>query len=387
MAKNTLDPPLPDARPMTICHVISGDLWAGAECQAAMLLGELRNDSTVDVSAITFNPGRLTDELNSMGIPVTRLDEKKSGALELTRAIRNQIRQSQFDILHAHGYKEHILASFANLRLETRASIFRTLHGMPEPCSGVANLKHNLYLLLENWALRTATDRVVVVSQDMQDRLSSKPWANKMTYIPNGIARDKIAPAKSPGEIRDELGVNNGDFLVGTAGRLVEVKRLDRFLQVAKEVGDAIPEARFVIAGDGPLRADLEEKARHLGIEKRISFLGTRDDIYDVLNTLDLFLMTSDHEGLPMVVLECVALRVPMLLPAVGGIPEVLGVDSPSLYRTNNPEEIAQLVLRCNKTDRETLSANVTRTSADKFSATTCAQQYCDLYVQCCGQQ
>jgi glycosyltransferase involved in cell wall biosynthesis len=102
------------------------------------------------------------------------------------------------------------------------------------------------------------------------------------------------------------------------------VKGLDDFLQAAVTIRTALDGARFLVVGEGPLRPELERRARELGIEDATQFLGFRADAVNVINLLDVFVMPSLHEGLPMALLEAMVLGKPIVATSVGGIPEVL---------------------------------------------------------------
>jgi glycosyltransferase involved in cell wall biosynthesis len=104
----------------------------------------------------------------------------------------------------------------------------------------------------------------------------------------------------------------------------VPVKGLGYFLEAARGLLEALPDARFLIIGDGPLRSDLERQVRNLGIADAVQFSGFRADVLNLINALDVFVMPSIHEGLPIALLEASALGKPIVASAVGGIPEVL---------------------------------------------------------------
>jgi len=117
------------------------------------------------------------------------------------------------------------------------------------------------------------------------------------------------------------------------------VKGLGYFLKAARALLKALPEARPLIIGDGPLRSDLERRAWGLGIAHAVQFSGFRTDVFNVLNALDVFVMPSIHEGLPMALLGASALGKPIVASAVGRIPEhapVLG--KPVLAMRNTTE-------------------------------------------------
>ena len=126
--------------------------------------------------------------------------------------------------------------------------------------------------------------------------------------------------------MRDELGVGPKEFLVGTVARITYDKDLPTFYSVAREVASRVPNVTFVIVGDG--YGDELERARKevagLGLERLVRFTGHRNDLHDVYVSFDLFLMTSLTEGMPNTLLEAMALGVPSVSTAVGGVPELL---------------------------------------------------------------
>jgi glycosyltransferase involved in cell wall biosynthesis len=331
---------------VNVCHIISGDIWAGAECQVANLASELVKDEGLDVSAISFNPGRLSDELRGLGITVTCLPENELSLFEILKGIKEHLDAHHVDIIHCHGHKEHILGCVAGLFCKNRPKAMRTLHGMPEPFSGGAKVRSDIFGLVQELFLRYLTDRIVVVSQDMKRGLSKKQWANKMECIHNGVDLDKVKASTPREEMRRRLGIDNGAFVIGTACRLVAIKRIDLLLEAFRQVNQEHPSTLLLICGDGPLRLELQGRAEILGIEAGVRFLGHRDDIYDVMSTFDVFAMTSEHEGIPMVLLEAIALGVSIVAPRVGGIPEIVSTrgDKHILTASNSGPHVAEAI-------------------------------------------
>src|SRR5258706_14890549 len=120
--------------PMTlkICHLISGDHWAGAEVMAFQLLSGLNALPGIDLFVILLNKGRLSDDLQNAGIPTYVLDEGKQSFLEITWLVTKAVRSWAPHILHSHRYKENILSYLVSLTLRKGASLVSTQHGMPE---------------------------------------------------------------------------------------------------------------------------------------------------------------------------------------------------------------------------------------------------------------
>jgi len=156
-----------------------------------------------------------------------------------------------------------------------------------------------------------------------------------------------------------ETAIVNPQYpLIGTVGRLVPEKGLDTFVAASTIVKRRFSEARFLIVGDGPLRAELLALRSRLGLEDEVVLLGQRSYVTRIVNSLQVFVMASRTEGLPMVLLEAIALGRPVVATAVGGIPEVArhGYNT-LLVPPDDPESLADAILRV-LTDQE-LSARL----------------------------
>jgi glycosyltransferase involved in cell wall biosynthesis len=140
-----------------------------------------------------------------------------------------------------------------------------------------------------------------------------------------GIDPDAVRAGKGARAVlAAELGIDPAGPLVGSVCRLIEVKGIDYALRAFWHIAEMIPDAHYIIAGDGPLRRELERAARGFGLEDRVHFLGWRDDAHGVIAALDVLLAPSLQEGFGLVLLEAMALRVPIIASRVSAIPEVV---------------------------------------------------------------
>lgn len=328
-----------------VCHIASGDLWAGAEVQVATLLKYLARDSRVAVSAILLNSGRLADEIARLGVESAVIPESENGFWEILRAAMRFLRGKNIQVFHSHRYKENLLAALLAWRLDVPVLI-RTRHGMVEPLKGLKEVKQTLIQGVDRLTARWTVDRVISVSREMAGRLGRDLGPEKVITIPNGIDFGQARSDLTPAEARERLRIPAGCRVIGAAGRLEPVKRLDIFLEAALQISREVPTARFVIAGEGREQARLQALARKLGLPDRVRFLGHRDDIFDVLRAMDILVVSSDHEGLPMVLLEALAMGLTVVGRNVGGIPEVVenGVTG-ILVQSNSPAELASACL------------------------------------------
>ncbi|MCK4546907.1 MAG: glycosyltransferase family 4 protein [Candidatus Eisenbacteria sp.] len=147
---------------------------------------------------------------------------------------------------------------------------------------------------------------------------------SRIERVYNGVDLAEYSPASNAEELRRNLGLEEGEKAIGIIGRLDAQKRHDLFLEAAREVHARHGEARFLVVGDGALRASLEAMAGRLGIESVVRFLGYREDMPAVLGALDVVVFSSSHEGMPFAMLEAMAMGKPVVTSDVFGISEVI---------------------------------------------------------------
>lgn len=305
-----------------VCHVASGDSWAGTEAQIAALLPSLAEYPDLKISAVVFNRHRLDGELRSHGIPVTVFDECRLTSMGLFFRLFAHFRRSSVDIVHTHGYKQQVLAGLA-ARTVGVPRIVTTIHGAEEPFSGAARIRMHGYMQLARLANRWVTDAVVAVSDKIRDEVARHTGGRAVT-IPNGVSGDAGSARSRRETVREGLGVRGDEYLVGTVGRLVPVKGLDDFLDAAGLITGAMEKVRFVLVGEGPCRQSLEMKADRQGLSHAVIFTGFRADAIDLIAAMDTLVLSSIDEGLPTVLLEAMLLGTPVVASAVGGIAEVV---------------------------------------------------------------
>ncbi len=176
-------------------------------------------------------------------------------------------------------------------------------------------------------ALARVTDRIVTLTdrgaqEHMQYRIAD---LDKFVTIPSGIVLSVFRTIRAnPAVKRKELGLPADGPVIGTVGRLVQIKGHEWLLKAAPRVLAEFPHATFVFLGEGPLLSQLEKLADGLGISGRVLFLGARQDVPECLATFDLFAFPSLNEGMGRALIEAMAARLPVVATAVGGIPDIV---------------------------------------------------------------
>lgn len=146
----------------------------------------------------------------------------------------------------------------------------------------------------------------------------------KVVVVPNGVDTQRFRPAHDVDEVRAELGIGPAVPVVAIVAALRPEKNHELFLEVAQRVALRLPKARFLVIGDGPRRAALEDLAAQLGVAGRVMFLGSRDDVPRLLSVADVFVLTSHNEAKPVSILEAMSVGLPVVATNVGSVGETV---------------------------------------------------------------
>ncbi len=230
------------------------------------------------------------------------------------------LRREKFTVVETFTHHANVLglplawATHTPVRLATH-------HGSLEQFSGGLASFHR-------WMIhhRVATALVAVSTQARQDailREGIRP--ERIVLIPNGIDPGRISrlDKTKKAALRAAIGVSPQDKLVITVGRLAAPKGHKYLLEAIPKIRQQRTQVVFVLAGDGPLRQELETRAQQLGIQDQIRFLGKRDDVPDLLGIADLFVLPSISEGLPVALLEAMSAGLPVIATQLEGISSI----------------------------------------------------------------
>lgn len=251
------------------------------------------------------------------------------------------IRAEQPDIIHTHTAKAGTVGRAA-------ASIYKwftpgTLLGRPRKVKVVHTfhghvfhsyygaLKTQIFIVIEKVLARFATDKIIVITPQQLREIHSDVGVGRteqFEVIPLGIDLSKFDSSdESRREFRDEFGISDDTVLIGFVGRLTEIKNIPMLLNAAKVYLETVgvPTARFIVVGDGHLRAELERMAEGLGLKEKVIFGGNREDLGRVYAGLDVLALTSLNEGTPLSVIEAMASHRPVIATLVGGVVDLLG--------------------------------------------------------------
>lgn len=363
---------------LRVLHVISGDLWAGAETQAFTLMSHLARMPDTEVAAVVMNEGVLADRLRATGIRVHITNERELRPWRIWVRLRGVLLSWRPDVIHTHREKENILTTLAN-RTCRRVPLVRTIHGGAEHAgaTGWRGARHRMTTGFDRWCTRVSRQRVIAVSRALGIEVGRDFPSENVVIIENGVDAEAVRAQLGSAEFR----IRDPDAThVGIAGRLAPVKRVDLFLETAGLLRRACPERRwrFHVFGDGPARADLQKLAEREGVADAVTFHGHRRDIASGIGGLDALVICSDHEGMPMIALEAAALAVPTVAHAVGGLIDV--VPREFLVTRHDAKGYSEAVLRAVQKDARAIIEPCAANAMMRYSAKRNAERVRVLY-------
>jgi len=323
-----------------VLQLIDGLNIGGAE----MLLRELsvglrRHGFRVTIGYST--PGPLAGDLTSLGFPLTRLPRLMRIDPILFGGMIRLMRKDPPHIVHTHLFKSDFHGRLA-AHVAGVPIVVSTLHSIDRWAQ--KPLLGKMY----GWTARFA-DRLIAVSEDVKNfhMAHTAVEESKFTIIENSVDFQRFAGQESAGQaLRREFRFNDSTPVFGIVGRLTPSKDHETFLRAAKLILQSVPGARFLVVGDGPLRKDLEARAVEFGLQHALIFTGLRKDIPAILASLDVLVLTSLWEGLPVSMLEGMASAKPVVATRVGSIPDAVTEDTAFLASPSDPAAIAQACIK-----------------------------------------
>jgi sugar transferase (PEP-CTERM/EpsH1 system associated) len=209
------------------------------------------------------------------------------------------------------------------------------------------------YRRLRRW-IAPLVDRFITVSRDLHEWLTGTVGiaASKVEQIYNGVDHALFSPrAGDRPELFPPGFLQEPAFVIGTVGRLAAVKDQATLLRAVQSMlrdrTEWVASVRVLIVGDGPLRSELEQLARDLGVEQVIWFAGDRSDVPQLLRAMDLFVLPSLAEGISNTVLEAMASGLPVIATRTGGNPELVEEDvTGHLFPVGDQRALAEILTR-----------------------------------------
>lgn len=329
-----------------ILHVV-GDSQFGGGAVLILRIAQAAAERGGQVDVLSTN-SQFNKAIETSGLGVVSLDciwreirplRDLYGLFVLYRFLKNK----SYDIVHTHTSKAGLIGRAAAFFAGTPV-IIHTVHGFAfheESPPWVVRFYSALERLAAKWC-----NKIVTVSN------YHRTWAlnlgiskpDHILAIPNGISPQRVVPAIGRDDFRASLGIRPQDLVLVSAGRLAPQKGIEYLIDAVKILVDSgVSNLRVLIAGDGPLRAFLEDKTKEVGLQQNFIFLGFRSDVADILNAGDIAVMPTEREGLSIALLEAMAMGKPIVTTVIGSNLEV--TENGQHARLVNPKDSRALAL------------------------------------------
>jgi len=306
--------------------------------------------------------------------PVANTLKERARIPVLMMRVAQFLRDRQVDILNVHNLGPLLYAGMPARLLPRGPRVVYTEHNQIYRANEAGRRRFRQYARVAH--------TIITVSHDLERTLrQSIGITTPMHVIHNGIDGTRFG-TPSDGALRRELGIDEEAFVFGTAVVISEQKGVTYLLDAAKQVLAEEPDSVFVIAGDGPLRKELEARAAADGLAGSVRFIGYRSDIPAVLASFDAYVLPSLWEGLPLALLEALAQGLVVVATSVGGNPEVIEHgENGFIVPPRDADALARHLLRVRREPelRERVRENNKRRFAERFSLDAMIGRYVAL--------
>ena len=365
-----------------ILHLIDPSGFYGAENVVLNLSIQLKNfncNNHVGIISEFQNSDNFIQKLIINYVNYYTFNSKRKFDLQFIKELIKYIKKYDINIIHSHGYKPSIIGFL--ISKITSAKLVVTCHLWYNKGS----LKLQFYHYLEKICMLKASE-VIAVSKPIKDEIEQKIKRNvKLIYNGININYYNFYDQEETNDYFKSIGITNSDFIIGSVGRLNKQKRFDIIINLAQKlkISNNNSNIKFIIIGDGKLRDELSYKIKELSLENTVFLLGYREDTINFIKKFDIFLITSEIEGLPMVLLEAMAKAKAIVTTPVGSIPDFIHHNKNGLIF--DLEDINGLIKNINKLindpdKRNSISQNAFTTYKNKLTANAMTHEYYKLY-------
>lgn len=297
-----------------ILHVVGGMDVGGTETMLMNLYRTVNTNIQFDFISYYEKEGHYDKEIKALGGQVIITDSpNKIGIIKSIRNLCNIIKEKgPYDVVHAHTLFN---CGIAMIAAKLSGVKIRVSHAHTN-----LELSTNIIKKVYRWCMRK------VINLFSTDCIACSDSAGKYLFgenvilsekyklLPNYVDYKKYLNCNDTNGIREELGINPDDIVVGHVGRFVDAKNHKFLIEIINEMVKINKRVKAILVGDGELREETECYAKELGIRDNIYFLGIREDIDRILNNLDIFIFPSIYEGLGLVMIEAQSSGIPCLV-------------------------------------------------------------------------
>lgn len=321
---------------MTILHISTPTSWRGGEQQVAYLVIAL-HDKGAEQVILSAERSILSQRLMAMDIPVASFATRGTMDIALARRIVQLCKNKSFDIIHCHDSHAHSAAVIASALLGNNVPVVVSRR-VDFPVSGNP---------LSRWKYNHPIIKKIICVSDTIRQITAPAIRDKskLAVVHSGIDLSRYIDRPPVKKLHNELDLPATTKIIGNLSALADHKDYLTFLRTAAAIIAQDPSIHFIIAGEGPEEKNIKKLIASLNLSSHVHLLGFRKDVVEVMQSLDLFLITSVTEGLGTIVLEAFAAGVPVVGTRAGGIPEMVEDGETGLLAA--PRDVKRLTAAC----------------------------------------
>jgi len=324
---------------LSLFQIDSGKEWRGGQRQSFFLVRELKRKGYPCRFYVQPN-SPLYKKAEQADLPVFPLKVRSEADVLAVLKLSRQMKKAKCVLVHSHDAHGAAVSALAAYRAKIPLRVISRRVDFP--------LKNNYFSKIK---YRKDIDMIIAISKGVKKVLvSSGIDKKKIKVVPSGIDYTPFENVSSKDYLHRELGFNKDDFLVGIVAHLADHKGHKYLIEAAGILKKKAPSIKLIIVGKGPLRIELDQQVKKLGVEDIVLFLGFREDVPQIMASLDLFVLSSYLEGLGTSIMDAMASHLPVVATEVGGIPELVTHEKTGLLvPPKNPAALAEAILRIYK--------------------------------------
>ncbi len=322
-----------------ILELIDGGFLGGGQTNVLSIIKNIDKEK-FDVSVAARGGGKFETAVKKLGIPFYPVDMPKFLRTKYLKNVQGLYKKEKFDLIHSHGG----VAGFYGRLIKKHSPNVKTVHTI----HGIhyINIKkffvRNFSKAIEQYLVQF-TDKTICVSRcDFISAVDLKITDEfKTVVISNGIDISKFSVHEKSTKLFEDLGLKENNFVIGNISRFDVQKNQKLIIQAAYYLTKKYPEMRFVFVGAGEYLKKMMEYTREAGLGKFILFAGEKENVKDFYTIFDVFVLPSFWEGMPFVLLEAMASKLPIICSNLPGLNEVITDNFSAL--TINPHDVDEL--------------------------------------------
>ena len=323
-------------RPLRVGYICNKLDPGGSEMRAVAVAQNMYDQA--DLTIITTGPGKLDDQVSNAGVRLYTLFSPTAGILRFMKAIRRIHRQHRFDVIHVHGNR---IGPFVRLALLGFAP--------PMVCTFHGHRIRNRWFHYLNFLV---FKRILCVSNELYEytvQRSPKWYHPRLHMLLEGVDSSRVRAGENRGKLRKEFNMSSDHFLMGMVGNIGPGRNFAMICRTLPTVFEAMPQARFVFIGgvrSQDMKDEMDSIIAETGTADRIFFTGSRTDVPDLLQELDVYVYASEHDTFGLTIVEAMMAGLPVVVNDLPVFDETTDNGRyVEYYRTRDEADLARAIL------------------------------------------